>query len=61
MTTLAHRDQRPALQIAQQTWDREDDDGRRRLVRLAAAQGFRLTVVDVEGRVWTPDPQVSNG
>ena len=58
--TIATKDQRPVLQIAEQTWDREDDEGRRRLVDLAAAQGFQLTVVYVDGRAWTPEPLVSD-
>jgi len=47
-------DQRPELRISRDTWDREDEAGRMRLVHAAAHQGFRLVVVDREGETWTP-------
>ncbi len=58
MKAKAHTDHRATLQIAQETWDREDHDGKRRLVEIAAGQGYALRVIRPEGDIWTPDPQV---
>lgn len=54
-----HSDRRPVLEIAQVTWDREDPEGQRRLVQIAAAQGYALSVVRSDGEAWRPDPLVS--
>lgn len=59
MVINAYTDERPTLQIAQETWDREDPDGQRRLVQVTAAQGYRLSVIRPHGEVWTPDPLVA--
>jgi len=39
MDTKVYADQRLALQIAEETWAREDADGRRRVVEVAPRAG----------------------
>lgn len=48
------RDERPHLLIAEGTWQREDDDGRQRLIHAAAAQGYRLVIGFADGQEWSP-------
>jgi hypothetical protein len=55
----AYTEQRPALQIAQQTWDRVDDEKQPRFVQDATTMGYQLTVTWPDGQVWTPDPLLS--
>lgn len=47
------------MTLSEETWARESDVDRRRLVVEAATLGFRLVVVTQDGTEWQPDPDPS--